>query len=142
MSKSRLLRIFLYAALIFFAGAITGALVAPLVGHQFMRPPNHEQMSHYMFERLQSGLHLSDHQSAQIKPLIEKTVADTETIHRETIKRVLNRIAETNAQISSLLTPEQKVQFIKMEAEHKKRMRHFHHFSGPPEPLSHPPPEP
>jgi Spy/CpxP family protein refolding chaperone len=142
MNKSRSLRIALYAALIFFAGAVTGALVAPLIGHQLMRPPNHEQMCHYMFERLQSGLHLSDEQSAQIKPLIEKTVGDMETIHRETINRVLNRMAETNAQISSLLTPEQKAQFIKMEAERRKRMRQFHHFSGPLEPSSHPPPAP
>ena len=141
MSKSRSLRIILYAALIFFAGAITGAFVAPLFGRHFICPPDSEQMSHHMFARLQSGLDLSDKQAAQIKPLVEKTCAEMETIHRETIKRVLNRIAETNAQISSFLTPEQKAKFIKMESEHRKHLRHLHPFSGPLE-LSHPSPGP
>lgn len=137
MNKSRPLRIIIYPALIFLAGAITGVLVAPSVGRHFMRPPDPKQMSHYMFARLQSGLHLTNEQAAQIKPLIEKTGADMETIHRETIKRVLSRMAETNAQISVFLTPEQKAQFAKMEAEHRKRLRRHHPFIGRPGP---PPP--
>jgi Spy/CpxP family protein refolding chaperone len=140
MNKSRSLRIILYAALIFLAGAITGALVAPRLGRTFMRPPDPKQMSQHMLARLQSGLQLTDKQAAQIKPLIENAGADMETIRRETTKRVLDRIAETNAQISLFLTPEQKAKFMKMEAEHRKRLGHGHRFGEPPGPP--PPPGP
>ncbi|MGH8093113.1 MAG: hypothetical protein ACREIF_06540 [Chthoniobacterales bacterium] len=139
MSKSRTLRVILYAVLIFLAGAVTGALIAPMLGRTFMRPPEPKQLSRQMLERLQSGLHLTDEQSAQIKPLIEKTGADMETIWRETARRVHERIAQTNAQISALLTPEQKTAFAKMEAEHRKQFRQHHHFAPPPGP---PPPPP
>jgi Spy/CpxP family protein refolding chaperone len=139
MNKPRFARIILYALLIFLGGAVTGVLIAPMVGRRFMRPPKTEQMSRHMLEHLQSGLHLTDQQTAQIKPLIEKTGADMEAIRHETMKRVLARIGETNAQISLLLTPEQKAEFIKMEAEHRKYMRHHHHYGEPPGP---PPPTP
>ena len=56
MNKSRAARIVLYAVLIFLAGAITGALVAPMIGRTFMRLPDSQQMSRHMLEHLQSGL--------------------------------------------------------------------------------------
>ncbi len=139
MSKGRSGRVILYALLIFLAGAVTGVLVAPMVGRTFMRPPRAEEMSHHMLEYLQSGLHLTDQQTAQIKPLIERTGADMEIIHHETMKRVLARIGQTHAQISLLLTPEQKAKFIKMEAERREHFKHRPPFGEPPGP---PPPTP
>jgi Spy/CpxP family protein refolding chaperone len=137
MNKSRVARIALYAALIFLAGAITGALVAPMIGRSFMRLPDSHQMSHMMLARLRSGLDLTDEQTAKIRPLVESACGDMETIHHATMQRVLNRIAETNTKISAFLTPEQKVKFEKMQAEHREQIRHFHHIgppSGPPPP--------
>ena len=137
MNKSRVVRIALYAALIFLAGAITGALVAPMIGRSFMRLPDSHQMSHMMLARLRSGLDLTDEQTAKIRPLVESACGDMETIHRATMQRVLSRIAETNDKISAFLTPEQKVKFEKMQAEHREHIRHFHHLgspSGPPPP--------
>ena len=131
MNKSRAARIFLYAVLIFLAGAMTGALVAPMIGRSFMRLPDSQQMSRHMLARLQSGLDLTDEQMAKIRPVIEKTCADMETIHRETTKRAQDRIAETNAKIATFLTPEQKVKFEKMEAEHRNRIRQFSSFCRP-----------
>lgn len=137
MNKSRFARIFLYAALIFIAGAITGALVAPMIGRSFMLLPDPHQMSRQMLAHLRFGLDLTDEQEAKIKPLIEATCADMETIHHETAQRVLNRLAETNAKISTCLTPEQNVKFKKIEAEHRLHIGHFHHPDMPPAP---PPP--
>lgn len=136
MNKSRFARIVLYAALIFLAGALTGALVAPMIGRSFMRLPDSHHMSRLMLTHLRSGLDLTDDQEAKIKPLVENTCADMETIHHETAQRVMDRIAETNAKISVFLTPEQRVKFKKLEAEHKVRIRHFHPVSapGPPPP--------
>jgi Spy/CpxP family protein refolding chaperone len=132
-------RIILYAALIFLAGFVTGALLAPIFGRTFMRPPAPHEMSQQMLAHLQAVLHLTDQQRAQIKPLVEKTGADMETIHQETMQRVLARLAEVHAQISGFLTPEQKIAFKKMETEHRERLRHVHPILLPPEP---PPPPP
>lgn len=131
MNKSRALRITLYAILIFIAGAVTGALVAPMIGRSFMRLPDSHQMSHLMLARLQAGLNLTDEQTVKIRPLIENACSDMETIHRETMQRVLDRMAQTNIKISAFLTPEQNVKFEKMQAEHRRQLRHFHH-PGPP----------
>src|SRR5690242_15512388 len=123
MSNFRWLKGTVYALLIFLAGAVTGTLLAPWFGRTFMRPPQPRDLAFHMLDRLQTGLHLTDEQKAKIKPIIEATGTDMETIHRETAARVHQRISQTNEQISALLTPEQKVEFNKMEEEHRKRMK-------------------
>jgi len=135
MNKMRIGRIILYAVLIFLAGFVTGALLAPIFGRTFMRPPAPHEMSQQMLAHLQSVLHLTDQQLTQIKPIVEKTGEDMETIHHQTMQRVLARLAEAHAQISAFLTPEQKIAFQKMEKEHGERLRHVH-------PILLPPPEP
>ncbi|MBA3650990.1 MAG: hypothetical protein H0W66_05810 [Chthoniobacterales bacterium] len=137
MNKSSGARIVFYAVLIFLAGALTGALTAPMIGRHFMRLPDSHQLSRFMLARLRSELSLTKEQEAEIKPVVEKTCADMETIHRQTVQRALDRLAETNTRISAFLTPEQKEKFKKMEAEHRLHIRHFHHPGGPPGP---PPP--
>src|ERR1700761_3394304 len=93
MSNSRALQTVLYATVIFLAGAVTGALMAPLLGPVLFRPPEPKQLSRHMFARLESGLHLTNDQRTQIKPLLEKTCVNMETIQRETTCRVLDCIA-------------------------------------------------
>jgi Spy/CpxP family protein refolding chaperone len=137
MNKSRAVRIVLYAGLIFLAGAITGALVAPMVGRHFMRLPDSPQLSRLLLAHLRSGLDLTAEQEKKIKPLVEKSCADMEAIHHQTMQRVVDRLNETSEKISAFLTAEQKVKLKKMEAEHRLHLRHFHHAGGPVEP---PPP--
>lgn len=122
MNNTRLLRIVLYATLIFLAGAVTGAFVAPNLGRHFMRPPRADEMSRQMLEHLQNELSLTAEQAAKIRPLIENTGRDMDLIRRETTQKVRARIAETDAQISQLLTPEQQTKFQKLQAEHRERM--------------------
>ena len=92
-----------------------------------------------MLEHLESRLHLTPEQTAKVKPLVEKTGADMETIHRETMKRVVARLRQSHVEISSLLTPEQRVELNKMEAEHRKQFRHEHMMIVHPD---MPPPDP
>jgi hypothetical protein len=144
MNKSWWIKGALYAVLIFLAGAVTGTLLAPWLGRTFMRPAQPRELAFHMLDRLQSSLHLTDEQKAKIKPIIEATAADMETIRRQTAARVHQRIAQTNGQISALLSPEQKIQFKKIEEEHRQRLREFHqrhrhHLELPPDA---PPPPP
>ena len=131
MNKSRTARIVLYAALIFLAGVLTGALIAPMFGRHFMRLPDSHHLSRAMLSHLRSELSLTNAQEAQIKPIVEKTCADMESIHLQTVQRALTRLAEANTEIAAFLTPEQKEKFKKMEAEHRVHVRHFRHHDGP-----------
>lgn len=133
-SNSLTTRAVLYGLLIFLAGIITGALLAPLIGRTFMQPPQPQELSQHIMDHLTSELHLTNSQVAQIQPLVKKAGADMELIHRETMERVMRRLDETNAQISTLLTPAQQVEFKKMEAEHRSRLHHFHPLGEPPLP--------
>jgi Spy/CpxP family protein refolding chaperone len=134
MTSSRFFRPALYALLIFAAGVITGAFVAPIVGRSFMRPPGSQEMAQHIMHRLSSNLDLTDAQVAQIKPLVEKTGADMETIRRETTQRVMRRMEQTNTEISAILLPEQQAKFKTMEEERRKRMERDHRFAEPPPP--------
>lgn len=138
MSNARVFRVVLYAVLIFLAGAVTGAFVAPIVGRTFMRPPRAEEMSEHIMDRLRSRLSLTDSQVAEIQPLVQKTGTDMETIRRETMQRVLHRLDETNRKILAFLTPAQQIEFKKMEAEHREHMARRGHSLG--EPPGPPPP--
>ena len=74
MNKSRTARIALYAGLIFLAGAVTGALIAPMVGRHFMRLPDTHQLSRFMLSHLRSELALTNAQEAQIRPVVENGI--------------------------------------------------------------------
>ena len=90
-----------------------------------------------MMERLQAGLNLTADQAAKIKPLVEKAGADVESIRHETVKHVHERVAETDAEIAKILSPEQKAKFAQMEVEHRRRMGH----GRPPGEAPHPGPD-
>ena len=136
MSKARTVRVVLYALLIFFAGAVTGALIAPIVGRTFMRPPRPEEMAQHMMDHLRSDLRLTNSQVAQIQPLVKKAGVEMEAIRRETMRQVHQHLEETNKEISAHLTPEQQVEFKKMRDERRERLRHAHPFLEPPAPPS------
>lgn len=129
----------LYALVIFTAGAITGAFVAPYFGRSFIRPPRPGEISHHLMEHLRTALNLTDAQTAQIRPLVEKTGADLEQIRRDTTQRVRHRLDEANTQIMALLNPQQQIALRKLEAKHRDRMRHSHDFGEPPPPDQPPP---
>jgi len=133
MSRGSTGRIILYAGLIFLAGLATGVFLAPALRYTHFYPRAPHEMTQHMLSHLQSELQLTDPQLAQIKPLVERTGADLETIHRETMNRVWARLEETHKQIAAFLTPEQKARLNKMGAEHRKRFEHGpHKFSVPP----------
>ena len=140
MSNLRPAKIALYVSLIFLAGIVTGALLAPMIGRTFMRPPGSKQMSRHMLHHLQQGLSLTDAQMKQVRPLVEKTGADLDAIRRETVQRVIARVEATHAQISDLLTPEQRTKFEKMKAE--ERAHHPHRGHPPGDAVESPPPAP
>ncbi len=132
MTSFRSARIALYVLLIFLGGLVSGVLLGPRVGRVFLRPPPPGAMSRHMMKRLQSKLNLTPEQAAQVKPLLEATGTDLDAMRRETTRRVSERIAQSNAAIAELLTPEQKRELEKMEEERKLHMHRWEHFGAPP----------
>jgi Spy/CpxP family protein refolding chaperone len=132
MTNGRSTRIIIYVLLIFLAGLVSGALLAPHVGRNFLRPPGPGQMSRRIFERMQSRLNLTPEQAATVKPLVEATGEDLDAIRREATARVSERMAQTDEAIAALLNPEQKVELKKMELERKEHMGRRDLFAPPP----------
>ena len=120
----RFWKVVLYATLIFVAGLSIGILARPFVLRTFLRAPTPAEMSSHILARLQFRLSLTPEQTAQIKPLVERTSSDIDAIREATTKQVADRIAETDSKIAPFLTPEQKAKLDQMQADHRERMRH------------------
>jgi Spy/CpxP family protein refolding chaperone len=131
MTKTRSWKVILYATLIFVAGLFIGVLAGPRMLRTFLRPPTPAEMSSHILARLQSRLSLTPEQTAQIKPLVEQTASDIDTIREATTKQISDRIAEANAKTATFLTPEQKAKLDQMAAERRERMRHASPFFPP-----------
>ena len=124
MTKALSWKVVLYATLIFAAGLFIGVLAGPHLLRTLLRPPTPAEMSSHILARLQFRLSLTPEQTAQIRPLVERTSSDIDAIREATTKQVADRIAETDSKIAPFLTPEQKTKLDQMQAEHRERMRH------------------
>jgi len=127
MTNARSWKVVLYATLIFVAGLFIGSLAGPRMLLKYLRPPTPAEMSSHILARLQLRLSLTPEQTAQIKPLVEQTASEIDTIRVATTKQIADRIAESNSKIAAFITPEQKAKLDQMEAERREHMRH----SGP-----------
>jgi len=132
MNNNKAVRVTFYTVLIFLCGAATGLLSGPMIGRAFMRPLTPEHISRDMLSMLQSRLSLTPEQTEQIKPIMDKTGNDMQAIWLDTTKRVAARVDETNLEISSHLTAEQKPKLEAFVAEGRKRMSERLPFGPPP----------
>jgi Spy/CpxP family protein refolding chaperone len=121
MNRLSKLKIALYLAAIFLAGAVTGAIVPITVGrHMMFNPPHQDQMATRWCGELQSELKLTPEQLQKIKPIVMDTLDEV----RVNLTRELSgSISNCNARIASELTPEQKVKFERMVKEREQMIR-------------------
>jgi Spy/CpxP family protein refolding chaperone len=119
--------------LVFVAGGLTGAFVAAATTRNyFFDASHHDVAAERMRERLKRELDLTPDQLTKISPVIEKTVAQLESIRKETAHRVRETFSDAHRQIEADLTPEQKVKFERMRDRHHRMMRRFHRRHGTP----------
>jgi Spy/CpxP family protein refolding chaperone len=132
-------RIALYLAVIFLAGAISGAALGWRGARQRMsQPPSPQQMRDHLRDHLHRELHLTAEQQRQLEPILQKHAEEMKAIHGRTVEQIEARIRAFNEEITRVLalSPEQKAKLDELERR-RQEMRH----KKPPRPNdSHRPP--
>jgi len=113
-----------YAAAIFVAGGISGgALGVYETRSQLSVPVRQQEMVQHLRNRLKARLGLSPDQVEKITPIIEGAAAQIRSIRLETFQRVNKVFDDSYAQISAVLTPEQRTKLDKMQRERREMMQ-------------------
>ena len=118
------LKPWLLLAVIFIVGVVTGsALTFGWVSH-FKRPPaGAQQMGRHWMVQLVHRLNLTPDQQAKIQPILVDARIKIQSLHRDEVERGDQIFKTANDRIAALLaplTPEQKVEFQKMENEREE----------------------
>jgi Spy/CpxP family protein refolding chaperone len=125
-----------YAAAIFVAGGISGgALGVYEAKSSLFSPPGEREMALHMRNRLQARLGLTPDQMARITPIIDNAASQLRAIRSETAQRLNKVFEDSYAQVSAVLTPEQRPKLDEMLRERRAMMQaHWreegHHHSG------------
>jgi Spy/CpxP family protein refolding chaperone len=113
-----------YVLAIFLAGAGSGAVVAWEVSRRTPIPPRPPaEIGAHLRARFQSQLALTPEQLKQIDPMIDQAMRRVEAIRNETAGQVFANVASLDAQLLTVLTPEQKVRFEELERERRDYLR-------------------
>lgn len=120
------------AAIVVAAAFVSGILAGIAGSHLFMlhgRGREHipRRAAHFLTERLDHRLDLTDDQEKKVEAIIARRHARMEAIWSSAHPRIQAEIAATNEEISSILTPEQRVKFeeIKMRVNTGRRPGRF-----------------
>jgi Spy/CpxP family protein refolding chaperone len=98
----------------FIAGFMSGVVVDRFT-HRPDRPPrSHPMVARAMLHRLDQHLQLDDAQEKKIEEILERRRARIDALWSGVRSQVRAEIDETNAEIESVLTPEQRTKFEKM----------------------------
>jgi Spy/CpxP family protein refolding chaperone len=106
---------------VFVAGLLSGALVGARYSRQIF-PRNRMMGQNFgaaLLERYNEQLALTPEQAAKIRPIVEQAQTEVQRQRRENVQEMTKTMDAMHAQISEVLTPEQRV---KME-ELRKRFR-------------------
>lgn len=132
-TKSKLI---LYLVLLFVAGAVTGSVIT-YGSLQRTRPggpprPPGDIVAH-LKQKFQTRLDLTPEQQAKINPMVEQAGVALRAAHDDSTKQFARIFDDLNAQVATVLTPEQKKKLEEMEREHREwENRRFHKDSKAP----------
>jgi hypothetical protein len=120
MTRPTAWKVLLYTVALFLAGAVCGAMLisrrAP-VADQPLKLGRTAEIADKIRAKLDSRLQLTPAQQAKFEPLILKTSADLESIHKDCLDRISAALEELHAEIRPDLTPEQKQSLTALESE-------------------------
>ena len=121
-----------YLAVLFIAGAITGAAVMArnAAGSQTLKIGRSEEIASLIRLRL-SALDLTPEERAKFEPLIKQTSEELEASHLQCLQRCSVAVEALYAQIKMELKPEQIEKFNQLEMERRALMRKKYNY--PPE---------
>ena len=133
MNGSLRWKLILAFVLVFFAGVASGFLGAVHFGHAVLLRHSPAGMAEHMKEHLRDELKLTSQQVEQIAPIIDRASASLEATRERTGHEVRAIFDGMHAQISPLLTPEQRARLERMEERHRAMIRRHGAHPPPPE---------
>ena len=114
-------KIAVYLAAIFLAGSISGWMGATtLARYTAVKPPQPHQMALPFKERTRT-LRLDPEIQAKVDAIADRSAAELSAVNEENVRRVKHCFSNRHAQVSALLTPEQRQQFEQCEKEWRMR---------------------
>ncbi len=131
MNRSLRWKLILAFVAVFLAGAATGFLVAGHFGPAiFFYRLHSRSIAEHMKQHLRSELKLTPEQVNQISPIVDRATSRLEAKREETGREVRAIFDQMHAQITPLLTAEQRTRLEQMEQRHRQMMR-GHRFHPP-----------
>lgn len=114
----------IFVILVFIAGISTGLLLHEYIESRSpvfegRRPPMRPM---HLTALMRERLNLSDEQQRAIDEVLDKRRASMDDVHLEMRERVRTDIAALDAEINSILTPDQRIEFEKVMQEFRDRM--------------------
>lgn len=130
----------LFMALIFVIGVVTGSALTIGFRSVWLHPPGAHQMQSWWLGRLDSRLHLTPEQKGRIEPILGQAGDQIRKLHQDEMEKITQILSAADAQITPLLTPGQQTEFEKMHHERALHHRHRGVPGGPPNGGPPPPP--
>jgi hypothetical protein len=113
-----------YAVAIFVTGGISGgALGVYEAKSHLLAPPRDPELADRMRAHLQKRLELTPDQVSKVNPIIDSAIAQMHSIRMDTMQRVNKVFEDSYAQISAILTPEQRIKLDLMQKERIEMMQ-------------------
>ena len=132
---------------IFAAGGISGGLVAFQIARKHAPPPPGVWIARRI-ENVARELQLTPAQMERVQPIVKRNVEELTKLSRQAMQPVHEILGRMEAEISAVLTPEQRIkyeQILKERREVRRRMQDQHGLRGERERRSEerlPPPPP
>jgi Spy/CpxP family protein refolding chaperone len=113
-----------YAAAIFAAGGISGGALGVYHTRTHLFGPQGEQdIAVHMRDMLQKRLELTPDQTAKINPIVDSAAAELHSIRMETSQRVKKVFDDSFAEVSDVLTPEQRTKLEQIQTERREMLK-------------------
>jgi hypothetical protein len=142
------LKSWLVLALIFVAGAVSGAALTLVLAPHFapprMRPHDPARMQRDMLAGLTRELKLTADQQSKIQPILADTARQMQEVHHDEVQRISQIFHATGDRLTPILNPDQQATLQKLESQDGARVffQHAHNWGQPPPPPPGMPPAP
>jgi len=133
MTKPARWKVIAYAAALFIAGAISGAVASYHKAEtQPLKVNRKSEIAEHIRHRLTTTLNLTPEQVKEIEPAIEKAAEELEASHRDCLNRISAALDNMHVAIGPTLTPDQKPKLKQFEAERHELMLKKYNYSPEP----------
>jgi hypothetical protein len=131
MTRPAAWKVLLYTAALFIAGAVCGAMVmshlTPVT--QPLKLGRTSEIAAKLRARLDARIQLTPAQQEKFEPLILKTSADLESIHKDCLDRISAALDQLHVDMRPDLTPDQQQLLTGLETERRQLMLQKYNYS-------------